>query len=93
MSPSPVTVQHREDRAMQAQHHDALAREQLQDIEAIMGRACPPGAPGAAVIVAKGGHVVFRRGYGTANLELRVPIAPDMAFRIGSITVTVQTWR
>jgi CubicO group peptidase (beta-lactamase class C family) len=42
--------------------------------------------PGAAVIVVKNGKVVFRKGYGMANLELGVPVEPDMVFRLGSIT-------
>jgi CubicO group peptidase (beta-lactamase class C family) len=42
--------------------------------------------PGAAVIVVKNGQVVFRKGYGMANMELGVAIEPDMIFRIGSIT-------
>lgn len=42
--------------------------------------------PGAAVIVVKDGEVIFRKGHGMANLELGVPIEPDMVFRIGSIT-------
>lgn len=42
--------------------------------------------PGAAVIVVKGGKVVFRKGYGMANLELAVPVEPDMVFRLGSVT-------
>ncbi|MFN0111449.1 MAG: serine hydrolase [Blastocatellia bacterium] len=42
--------------------------------------------PGAAVIAVKDGQVVFRKGYGMANLELGVAIEPDMIFRIGSIT-------
>ncbi len=44
------------------------------------------GEPGAAVIVVKDGKVLLRRGYGLANLELGVPIAPDMRFRLGSVT-------
>jgi CubicO group peptidase (beta-lactamase class C family) len=45
-----------------------------------------PNEPGAAVIVVKDGQVISRKGYGMANLELGVPIEPDMIFRIGSIT-------
>lgn len=45
-----------------------------------------PNEPGAAVIAVKNGQVVFRKGYGMANLELGVAIEPDMIFRIGSIT-------
>ncbi len=42
--------------------------------------------PGAAVIVVRDGKVVLRKGYGRANMELGVPIEPDMVFRTGSIT-------
>jgi D-alanyl-D-alanine carboxypeptidase len=46
----------------------------------------PPGQPGAAVIVVKDGKVVLRKGYGMANLELGVPVSPDMVFELGSVT-------
>jgi CubicO group peptidase (beta-lactamase class C family) len=46
----------------------------------------PPGQPGAAAIVIKDGRVVLRKGYGMANLELGVAMAPDMVFELGSIT-------
>jgi CubicO group peptidase (beta-lactamase class C family) len=42
--------------------------------------------PGAAVLVAKDGKVIFRKGYGMANVELQVPNEPHMVFRLGSIT-------
>lgn len=42
--------------------------------------------PGASVIVVKEGKVIFRKGYGKANMELGVPIEPNMVFRLGSIT-------
>src|SRR5688572_25001617 len=32
--------------------------------------------PGAAVIVVRNGQVLLRKGYGLANLELGVPVAP-----------------
>lgn len=42
--------------------------------------------PGCAVIVVRDGEVLLRMGRGMANLELGVPIEPDMVFRIASIT-------
>jgi D-alanyl-D-alanine carboxypeptidase len=45
-----------------------------------------PDLPGAAIIVLKNGQVIFRKGYGIANLELNVPIRPEMVFRLASIT-------
>jgi len=45
-----------------------------------------PDGPGAAILVKKQGKVILHKGYGLANLELNVPIGPDMIFRLGSIT-------
>lgn len=42
--------------------------------------------PGAAVLLMQDGKVLFKKGYGLANVELGVPIQPDMVFRIGSVT-------
>lgn len=39
-----------------------------------------------SVLVAKGGTVVFEKGYGMANFELDVPNTPNTKFRLGSIT-------
>jgi len=38
------------------------------------------------VLVAKGGKVIFEKGYGMANIELDVSNGPDTKFRLGSIT-------
>ena len=43
-------------------------------------------APGCAVLIAKKGEVLLEKGYGTANIELNVPMTSEMVFRIGSIT-------
>jgi D-alanyl-D-alanine carboxypeptidase len=51
-----------------------------------LAAAYPAGRPGAAAIVVKDGKVVLRKGYGMANLELTVAMAPDMVFELGSIT-------
>jgi len=61
---------------------DALAAK----VDAVMAEVYKPGQPGAAVIVRKNGRTLFRKGYGLADLELGVPVAPDMVFRLGSIT-------
>jgi CubicO group peptidase (beta-lactamase class C family) len=54
--------------------------------ERVMKDAYPADKPGAAVIVVKDGKTLFRRAYGMADLELGVPLQPDMVFRLGSIT-------
>ncbi|MDM8003337.1 MAG: serine hydrolase [Bacteroidota bacterium] len=45
-----------------------------------------PGETGCAALVAKDGQVIYSKAFGMANLELNVPMQPDMVFRIGSIT-------
>ncbi|MGB2805386.1 MAG: serine hydrolase domain-containing protein, partial [Candidatus Zixiibacteriota bacterium] len=39
-----------------------------------------------AALVATGGKVVLKKGYGMASIELGVPNTPEMKFQIGSIT-------
>ena len=46
----------------------------------------PADEPGAAVLIVHDGETVLRKGYGMANLELGVPIRPEMVFEIGSVT-------
>jgi len=61
---------------------DSLAKQ----IDAVMTEVYKPGEPGAAIIVKKDGKTIFRKGYGLADLELGMPVEPDMVFRLGSIT-------
>lgn len=44
-----------------------------------------PDMPGCALAVIRNGQIVYRRGYGTANLELSVPITTATVFNVGSI--------
>lgn len=43
-------------------------------------------SPGLQVAVFKNGAPVLVKGYGSANLELNVPVTNDSVFRIGSVT-------
>ncbi len=42
--------------------------------------------PGAAVLVAQNGEILYQKGFGFANLEHHVPITPETKFRIGSVS-------
>ena len=55
-------------------------------LDRIFAEAYPATGPGAAVIVVRDGKPILRKGYGLANVELSVPIAPEMVFRVGSVT-------
>jgi D-alanyl-D-alanine carboxypeptidase len=58
----------------------------IQTIDTLLQESYSSSEPGAAVIVVKNGKTILRKGQGMANLELEVPIEPDMVFRLGSIT-------
>jgi CubicO group peptidase (beta-lactamase class C family) len=58
----------------------------VKQIDAVMSEIYKPGEPGAAIIVRKDSKTILRKGYGLADLELGVPVEPDMVFRLGSIT-------
>lgn len=57
-------------------------------IDSLMAQAFEPTAPGAAVVIVKDGETILRSGYGLADLELGIPVRPEMVFRAGSITKT-----
>lgn len=43
-------------------------------------------SPGAAVLIAKGDKVLYRKAFGMANLELNVKMKPESVFQLASIT-------
>ena len=45
-----------------------------------------PGSPGCALGVVRDGHFLYKRGYGSASLELGVPISPESVFYMGSVS-------
>jgi D-alanyl-D-alanine carboxypeptidase len=66
---------------------DALSSATETKIDAIANGWVHSGrSAGLAVAVARGGQMMFVRGYGYANLEDKVPVTPDTVFRIASIT-------
>ncbi|MBC7829660.1 MAG: serine hydrolase [Chitinophagaceae bacterium] len=42
--------------------------------------------PGIAVLVAKDGNVLYRKGFGYADVKNKIPVTPETKFRIGSVT-------
>jgi CubicO group peptidase (beta-lactamase class C family) len=45
--------------------------------------------PGLSVAVGVGGDIVWAEGFGWADLEKRVPVAPDTTFRIGTASTAL----
>ncbi|HEY9258535.1 serine hydrolase domain-containing protein [Chitinophaga sp.] len=57
-----------------------------QQLDPILSAAISPSDPGVVVLIAKKGKIIYEAAVGSANLELKVPLKPDMVFRIGSVT-------
>jgi len=61
-------------------------KDPASQIDKLLSGVYKPDGPGASILVKKQGKVILRKGYGLANLELNVPVEPDMIFRLGSVT-------
>ena len=56
------------------------------DVNKVFVRWDRADSPGCALAVVKDGQIVYKKGYGMANLELDVPITPESVFYIGSVS-------
>lgn len=57
-----------------------------KSIDSLVLEQVKPNEPGVAILIAKKGKIVYEKAFGSANLELNVPLQPDMIFQIGSVT-------
>lgn len=55
-------------------------------IDALMQMVHENGQFNGSVLVAENGKVIFKKGYGLANMEWGIPNTPDTKFRLGSVT-------
>jgi len=69
----------------QAQSATPSDADLAQQLDQMLAATFPVDGPGAAVLVLRDGEVILRKGYGLANVELGVPMAPAMVFRLGSV--------
>jgi len=65
---------------------ETVDEDLARQVETFLAGVYSDEEPGAAVIAVREGEVVFRGAFGVANLELGVPLEPEMVFRLGSIT-------
>ncbi|WP_316791850.1 serine hydrolase domain-containing protein [Pedobacter frigoris] len=69
---------------------EAFGQEQFQSLEKsldnLLSENFKPGEPGIAVLIAKNKKIIYEHTYGSADMELDVPLQSDMVFKIGSIT-------
>jgi CubicO group peptidase (beta-lactamase class C family) len=52
----------------------------------IYSQKYPTDGPGCAVLISRRGEIIYRKAFGMANLELKVPMVPENVFRIASLT-------
>jgi CubicO group peptidase (beta-lactamase class C family) len=57
-----------------------------QKVDQIFAAYDKPGSPGCSLGVIRNGDFVYRKAYGSANLELRVPLSPQSVFYVGSVS-------
>ncbi|HJX26921.1 MAG TPA: serine hydrolase [Thermoanaerobaculia bacterium] len=73
--------------ALPAAAASAISNTELaQYADRLLAETYPADQPGATALVVRSGETVLRKGYGLANLELGVPMQPDMVLELGSVT-------
>src|SRR5262245_50794038 len=55
-------------------------------VDALFKRWNKPDSPGCVLGVVKDGELIYKRGYGMADLERKIPMAPSTVFNIASIS-------
>ena len=63
-----------------------FAQDKAKKLDALVSQYVANGQFNGTVLVAEKGQVVFKKGYGMANMEWKIPNTPDTKFRLGSIT-------
>jgi len=59
---------------------------QEQQIDQIFAEWNKPETPGASVAIVKDGRIIFKKGYGSANLEYNISNNPSTVFEIASVS-------
>lgn len=65
---------------------EAIATTQEKQVDQLFSAWDNPETPGAAVAVVRNGKIIFKKGYGSANLEYNIPITSKTEFNICSVS-------
>lgn len=63
-----------------------FAQDKAQQIEQLLAKYNEYGQFNGSALVSENGKVIFKKGFGSANMEWNIPNEPDTKFRLGSIT-------
>jgi len=64
----------------------SFSQDKAEKIDDLLKKYNEYGLFNGSALVAENGKVIFKKGYGFANMEWKVPNTPDAKFRIGSIS-------
>jgi CubicO group peptidase (beta-lactamase class C family) len=67
-------------------HAQTLTPNLTMKVDKVFQKWNRPDSPGCALGVYKNGQVIYKRGYGTANLNDDVPITPATVFHVASMS-------
>ncbi len=62
------------------------AQQRFQKVDSLLQNTFVPDEPGAVFLVSKGGKLLYKKAFGLANVELKVPMNTEQVFQIGSMT-------
>jgi CubicO group peptidase (beta-lactamase class C family) len=65
---------------------NSFAAETDEQVDKLLEPWTKPGSPGCALAVVKDGKIIYKNGYGEANLEHGAAITPGTVFYIGSVS-------
>ncbi len=60
--------------------------ERTDKVDKLFAAWDKPDSPGCSLAVVRDGKIIYKRGYGMANLEFSIPITPQSVFYIGSVS-------
>lgn len=63
-----------------------ITNEHVRAIDSMINAIYKADEPGAAVLLAQDGKILLSKGYGMANMELKVPVHPGHVFGIGTLS-------
>lgn len=67
-------------------HAQAQAPPTPEQVDALFADWDNPGSPGCALGVIQNGRFVYKKGYGSANLDWGIPITPSTRFYMASVS-------
>jgi len=65
---------------------NAFAQQNVQKIDELVKQYSEYGQFNGSILVAEKGKVIYKKGFGMANMEWAIPNGTDTKFRIGSVT-------